>query len=222
MFYTTPYFRTRWGVRVSGEYGDRSIVGLELDDQNFLLQMGNRGTEKLNEPRHDKTSKMAVLRVKTQISLGVRPVWSESSLSARRNLGPLATHWAHSAQRRLWFDWADTQADVSLRWAHTYFIGFDMLWLKFQGNNVKVPTPSGGHLAYIFSLYISPKSNLDAVFPKHLFFRLFKITTAVVVPYGGPKMSPPPPPPVHRHFLVLWDCRVQHCNLGTEQRSNRD
>ena len=33
---------------------------------------------------------------KTQISLGIRPIWSESSLSAWRNLGPLATHWAHS------------------------------------------------------------------------------------------------------------------------------
>ena len=33
---------------------------------------------------------------KTQISLGIRPVWSESSLSAWRNLGSLATHWAHS------------------------------------------------------------------------------------------------------------------------------
>ena len=35
---------------------------------------------------------------KTQISLGIRPVRSESSLSAWRNLGSLATHWA---QRRL-------------------------------------------------------------------------------------------------------------------------
>ena len=33
---------------------------------------------------------------KTQISLGIRPVWSESSLSAWRKLGSLATHWAHS------------------------------------------------------------------------------------------------------------------------------
>ena len=32
---------------------------------------------------------------KTQISLGIRPVWSESSLSAWRNLGSLVTHWAH-------------------------------------------------------------------------------------------------------------------------------
>ena len=27
-----------------------------------------------------------------------------------------------SAQRRLWSDWADTQADLSLRWAHSHFV----------------------------------------------------------------------------------------------------
>ena len=49
-----------------------------------------------NELRHDKTNKVSVRQAKTQISLGVRPVWSVSSLSAWRNLGPLVTHWAHS------------------------------------------------------------------------------------------------------------------------------
>ena len=39
---------------------------------------------------------MSVHPAKTQISLGIHPVWSESSLSAWRNLGSLATHWAHS------------------------------------------------------------------------------------------------------------------------------
>ena len=29
-----------------------------------------------------------------------------------------------SAQRRLWWDWADAQADLSLRWAHSRFVGF--------------------------------------------------------------------------------------------------
>ena len=48
------------------------------------------------EPRYDKTNKMSVRPAKSQISLGIRPVWSESSLSARRKLGSLATHWAHS------------------------------------------------------------------------------------------------------------------------------
>ena len=39
---------------------------------------------------------MAVCPAKTQISLGIRPVWSEPSLSAWRRTGSLATHWAHS------------------------------------------------------------------------------------------------------------------------------
>ena len=38
---------------------------------------------------------MSVCPAKTPISLGIRPVWSESSLCAWRNLGSLATHWAH-------------------------------------------------------------------------------------------------------------------------------
>ena len=49
-----------------------------------------------NEPPHEKTSNVAVPPAKTQISLGIRPVWSESSLSAWRKLGSLANHWAHS------------------------------------------------------------------------------------------------------------------------------
>ena len=48
------------------------------------------------EPRHDKTNKMTVRPAKTQISLGIRPVWSESSLSAWSKLGSFATHWANS------------------------------------------------------------------------------------------------------------------------------
>ena len=133
---------------------------------------------------------MAVRPAKTQISLGIRPVWSESSLSAWRKLGSLATHWVHSedwsdcwsvrvseqlalptsdhgvagsnpaggeilpeSKRRfiaqslsyspfhrleiteillkgrktlthpsIWSNWADAQADPSLRWAHTHLL----------------------------------------------------------------------------------------------------
>ena len=35
-----------------------------------------------------------------------------------------------SAQRRLWSDWADAQADLSLRWARNHFVGFVMSRLK--------------------------------------------------------------------------------------------
>ena len=50
---------------------------------------------RMPEIRHDKTNKMAVRPAKTQISQGIRPVWLESSLSAWRKLGFLATHWVH-------------------------------------------------------------------------------------------------------------------------------
>ena len=43
-----------------------------------------------------KPAKWHLHPAKTQISLGVCPVWSESALSAWRKLGSLATHWEHS------------------------------------------------------------------------------------------------------------------------------
>ena len=59
---------------------------------------------------------------------------------------------------------------------------------------------------------------LDAVFPKDLFSDCLEITTAVIVPCGGPKSLP-----VHSyivlwclHFLVHWECWVQNFYFGTE------
>ena len=42
-----------------------------------------------------KPTKWHVCPAKTQISLGILPVWSESSLSTWRKLGSLATRWVH-------------------------------------------------------------------------------------------------------------------------------
>ena len=61
------------------------------------------------EPPHNTTNKITVRPAKTQISLGIHPVWSESSLPAWRNLGSLDTHWA-----------ADTRADLSLLGAQSF------------------------------------------------------------------------------------------------------
>ena len=66
------------------------------------------------EPQHDKTNKVTVRPAKTQISLGIHRVWSESWLSAWRNPGSLATKWA------------DAQADLSLSLAYNHFVGFVM------------------------------------------------------------------------------------------------
>ena len=66
------------------------------------------------ELRYDKINKMAVRPAKTQISLGIRPVWSESSLCVQwvaKN--PSFLH----ADSEDWSDWMDAQADLSLHCA---------------------------------------------------------------------------------------------------------
>ena len=59
------------------------------------------------EPRHVKTNKVTV-----------HTVWSKSSLSTWKKLGSLAIHWAHTED--------SAKADLSLRWVHSHFVGFDM------------------------------------------------------------------------------------------------
>ena len=58
-----------------------------------------------------KPTQWPVCPAKTPISLCIRPVWSESSLF-------WVISYPLSAQRRLWSDWAEALADLSLRWAH--------------------------------------------------------------------------------------------------------
>ena len=59
-----------------------------------------------------KPTKWQVHPVKTQISLGIRPVWSESSLCAQ---------WVAEDPRFLHVDSADW-SDLSLRWAHVILL----------------------------------------------------------------------------------------------------
>ena len=71
---------------------------------------------------------MSVRPAKTQVSLGIHPVWSESSLYAQWVAkGPRFLH----ADSEDWSDWAHAQADLSLRWAHTPLVGFDMSRLNY-------------------------------------------------------------------------------------------
>ena len=73
-----------------------------------------------------KPTKWSVCPVKTQISLGIRPVWSESSLSAWRNIGSSVIHWAHCEDRS---DWADAHAILLVcREAALMQVPFDNIW----------------------------------------------------------------------------------------------
>ena len=77
-----------------------------------------------------KPTKWHVRSAKTQISLGIHPVWSESSLSAWRKLRSLATHWAHSE------DSDQTGRMPRLIWVFAWrtcdFVGFVTRQLKFD------------------------------------------------------------------------------------------
>ena len=87
------------------------------------------------EPPHDKTNKMTVRPAKTQISLGIRPVWSESSLRMKK---AWALSYPLNAHQRLWSDCAEAQAKLSLRWAHSHFVGFVMrrlIWRRHTDNH---------------------------------------------------------------------------------------
>ena len=89
----------KWEASIVGQHGGcKTDVGpgipVYLLILNATIALWELHDICLNEPRHDKTNKMSVCPAKTQISLGIRPVWSESSLSAWIKLWSLPTHWA--------------------------------------------------------------------------------------------------------------------------------
>ena len=75
-----------------------------------------------------KPTKWHVRPAKTQISLGLCPVWSESLLSAWRKLRSLATNWAHSIDsdqtgrmpRLIWVFAGRTVILLVLSWGGSY------------------------------------------------------------------------------------------------------
>ena len=77
-----------------------------------------------NEPPYDKTNQMTARPAKTQISLGIRPVWSVFTVRMKKGW---VLSYPLSSYRGLWSDWAD---DMSLCWAHSHCVGFIMRRLK--------------------------------------------------------------------------------------------
>ena len=75
-----------------------------------------------------KPTKWPLCLTKTQISLGIRLVWSESSLSAWRKLGSLATRWLHREDsdqtgrmhRLIWLFAGRKVISLDLSWGGSY------------------------------------------------------------------------------------------------------
>ena len=100
------------------------------------------------EALHDKTNKMTCAPSEDSDQPGHPP--SLIRVSAVRIKKAWVLSYPLSAQRRPWSDWADAQADLSLRWAHSHIVGFVtrrlrystfiftlFLWLTRPGTNVR-------------------------------------------------------------------------------------
>ena len=75
-----------------------------------------------HEPRHDKTNKVTVRPAKTDQPRHPPSLIRVFDVCMKKRV----LSYPLSAQRRLWSDWADAQADLSLRWAHSHIVGFVM------------------------------------------------------------------------------------------------
>ena len=109
---------------------DQSHVHSVLHCSKYLSRLVTKPTKRHMHP------------AKTQISLSIRAVWSESSLSAWRKRGSLATQWAHSEDsdqtgrmpRLIWVFTGRTVILLVLSWGGSYpdhvhgsnFIIFDL------------------------------------------------------------------------------------------------
>ena len=122
---------------------------MEINAKLFLLTLSS------NEP-HDKTNKMSVHPAKTKISLGIRPVWSESSL---------CTQWVAKDPSFLHADSKDSDQTGQMPRLIWVFTGhtLTLLVLSCRGSNTHLTC-----FSVFTELFWAPKSN-----PKGADFRWF-------------------------------------------------
>ena len=140
----------------------------------------------VNEPPHGKTNKMACAPSKHSDQPGHPPSQIRFFVVRRKKAWVLS--YPLSAQRRLWSDWEDVQADLSLRWAHSHFVGFVIRWLKYCWDTNPVQTPE-----------------VDAQPTRHFTpWKYWLITQEAVAPYR------------HDWKIVDWDVKLQHKQSSTD------
>ena len=100
-------------------------VVFDLTMQTFLF-VDTWSVRNQYEMSTTKPAKWSVRPAKTEISLGFRPVSSESSLSAWRNISSLTTHTVHSE------DWSDNADSFCL------FVVLRLLFLPNISNKIKL------------------------------------------------------------------------------------
>ena len=86
-----------------------------------------------DELPHDKPNKMTFVPSEDSDQPG-HPL-SLIRVFAVRSMGSLGPNFASGGQRWLWSDWADAQADLSLRWAHKSLCWFCQAMAQFSYRN---------------------------------------------------------------------------------------
>ena len=117
-----------------------------------------------SELLHDKTDKMNCAPSKDSAQPGLSRSLIRVFAVRMKKHGVLS--YPLSALGRLWSDWADAQADLSLHWAHSHFVGFVMRRLiSILTFSVTLLLFSGYKLAQAISLCIA-KVNITSVWPR--------------------------------------------------------
>ena len=99
-------------------------IEMDFDIINFSFLMTISLGYTVYERRHEKSNKMSVCPANDSDQPGHPPSLIRVFAFCTKKAWVLS--YPLSAQRRLWSDWADAQADLSLRWAHSHYVGFIM------------------------------------------------------------------------------------------------
>ena len=107
-----------------------SVWQLLAEPCRYILERKHKMSHLMTKP-----TKWPVRPAKTEISLGIHTVWWVFDACLKKQW---VLSYPLSAQRRLWSDWADAQADLNLCWVHKSFCWFchaaaqnlypDMVW----------------------------------------------------------------------------------------------
>ena len=102
-----------------------------MKKHHFLLD-SLETLKKITELRHDKTNKLSVRPVKTQISLGIHPAWSESSM---------CSYWVAKDPSFLQVDSKDSDQPGRMPRLIWVFAGraLILLVLSYRGSYTEVP-----------------------------------------------------------------------------------
>ena len=150
----------------SGHASDRATApgrseGCRCSCSVVLCDEWNQNSQRKMSHLMTKPTKWHVHPAKTQISLGIYPIWSESLLSAWCKLGSLASHWAHSK------DSDQTGRVPRLIWVfagHTPYCWFcrDAVQMRWQESNMGCSSAYQGFYPYTISrkLYFTYIVNL--------------------------------------------------------------